>query len=87
MPYWCLLWEKIFMTEMVLDTNILPAPLVRFIHAKKFKVRAAKDEIYLTPVKTIDSKCPLLGMFAEGKMTVAKFIANKRAEKELEWRV
>jgi len=41
-------------------------------------------EIRLTPIRETDLECPFLGMFADGKISVDKFIENKQAEKELE---
>ena len=72
------------MTEMVLSTRMLPEPLFRFIHTKKVKVRAEQGEIRITPIRETDTVCPLLGMFADGKISVDKFIADKKIEKELE---
>jgi len=72
------------MTEMVLDTRTLPEPLIRLIHAEKVRVREARGEIRLTPIKAKKPECPLYGMFADGKISVEKFIAGKRAEKEEE---
>jgi hypothetical protein len=71
------------MTEMVISTRTLPGPLFRLIQTEKVKVREAHGEIRLTPIRT-DLDCPLLGMFADGKISVDKFIAKKQAEKELE---
>jgi hypothetical protein len=72
------------MTEMVLDAKTLPEPLFQLIQTEKVKVREAHGEILLTPVKETDFECPLFGMFADGKISASKFIADKRTEKELE---
>ena len=72
------------MTEMVLNTRALPEPLFQLIHTEKVKVREAQGEIRLIPIRETDLDCPLLGMFADGKISVDKFIANKQIEKELE---
>ena len=72
------------MTEMLLDTNTLPKPLMRLIRTEKVKVREARGEIQLTPVKAAGLDCPLFGMFADGKVSVDQFIADKRREKVLE---
>ena len=72
------------MTEMVLDTRTLPEPLFRLIHTEKVKAREIDGEIRLTPIRETDLDCPLLGMFADGKISVDKFIENKQVEKELE---
>jgi hypothetical protein len=72
------------MTEMVLDSKTLPEPLSRLIQTEKVKVREAHGEILLTPIRETSVECPLLGMFADGRISVDKFIAEKRAEKGLE---
>ena len=72
------------MTEMVLDTKTLPEPLLRLIYTEKVKVREVHGEIRLTPVKETTSDCPLLGMFADGRISTEKFTKDKQIEKELE---
>ena len=72
------------MTEMVLNTRALPEPLFRMIHTEKVKVRDFNGEIRLIPIRETDLDCPLLGMFADGKISAEKFMAGKQAEKELE---
>ena len=72
------------MTEIVLKTKTLPEPLFRLIHTEKVKAREACGEIWLTPIRETESGCPLLGMFADGKVSVDKFLAEKHANKELE---
>jgi hypothetical protein len=72
------------MTEMVIKTKTLPEPLFRLIPTERVKVREVRGEIRLTPIKETIADCPLLGMFADGKISTEKFIENKRAEKELE---
>ena len=72
------------MTEIVLNTKALPETLFRLIHTEKVKVREAHGEIRLTPIKETGIDCPFLGMFADGKISVDKFIANKHTEKEFE---
>ena len=72
------------MTEIVLNTSTLPEPLMRFFRSPKVKARETRGEVWLTPVAAPYSNCPLLGMFKDGKVSVDKFIARKRLEKELE---
>ncbi|MCL2147711.1 MAG: hypothetical protein FWH52_07885 [Synergistaceae bacterium] len=72
------------MVEMVLNTSALPESLVRLIHTERVRVRETHGEILLTPIKESDVDCPLLGMFSDGRISVDKFIANKRIEKELD---
>jgi len=73
------------MTEFVLNTSTLPEPLFRLIHTEKVKVREAGGEVRLMPITSTEKGCPLRGMFADGKISVDKFIENKQAEKELEF--
>jgi len=72
------------MTEMVLDTRTLPEPIMRMIHTKKVKVRETGGDFVITPIREESVECPLLGMFADGKISADKFMAQKQAEKELE---
>jgi hypothetical protein len=72
------------MTELVLETNTLPEPLIRLIHAEKVKVRKAHGEVRLTPVTPAKEYCPFWGMLTDGRLTSEKFMADKRLEKELE---
>jgi len=72
------------MTEIVLDTSTLPEPLFRLIRTEKVKVRETDGEVLLTPITDVADRCPLRGMFADGKLSVDRFLANKQVEKELE---
>ena len=72
------------MTEMVLNTSTLPEPLFRMIRTEKVKVRETDGEVLLTPIIDSAGGCPLRGMFADGKLSVDKYLASKQAEKELE---
>ena len=72
------------MTEMVLETNTLPEPIMQLIHTKQVKVRESKGEILITPIGEKDLDCPFLGMFADGKISVDTFMVQKQQEKELE---
>jgi len=71
-------------TEIVIDTRTLPEPIMRMIHTKKVKVRENRGDFVITPVREESVECPLLGMFADGKISADKFMARKQAEKELE---
>lgn len=72
------------MNEMVLDTTILPEPIIRLIHTSKFKVREISGELLITPVREESVDCPFAGMFADGRVSATKFMAQKRWEKELD---
>jgi hypothetical protein len=72
------------MTEIVLNTSSLPEPLFQLIPTKKVKVRREHEHGDITPLRETDVDCPLLGMFADGKISIDKFLANKQLEKGLE---
>jgi len=72
------------MTEMVLNTNTLPEPLLRLIRTEKVKVDEDDGVIRLTPIVEAAGGCPLRGMFSDGKISVDKFIELKQADKDLE---
>ena len=72
------------MTEIVLKTSTLPESLFRLIRTEKVKVRETDGEVLLTPIIDTAGDCPLRGMFADGKLSVDRYLANKQAEKELE---
>jgi len=72
------------MNEIVLDTRTLPEPIMRLIHTSKFKIREISGEFLITPIREENVDCPLVGMFADGKVSSTKFMAQKQLEKELE---
>ena len=72
------------MNEMVLDTKILPEPIMRFIHTNKFKIREVSGEFLITPIKEGNVDLPFVGRFSDGKISSIKFMAQKQLEKELE---
>jgi hypothetical protein len=70
------------MSEVILNTNTLPEPLLRMIQAERVSVRKTDGVVSLFPVlKTPDSVDQLYGMFSGGGMPVDKFIAAKKGEK------
>jgi len=72
------------MTEMILETRTLPEPIMRLLHTKRVKVSEKFGDILITPIREENVDCPFLGMFSDGKISVEKFMARKREEKELE---
>ena len=76
------------MAELVLQTKTLPQPLLQFIHTEKVKVREINGEVHLIPFKEnlTTSDCPLLGLYADGRLTVEKHHAWSREDKKLEER-
>ena len=73
------------MEEVILSVDTLPAPLYRYIHSKKVKAHESDGVITLTPIiETKDSLSRLFGMFSDGRLSVDKFMEQKRSDKELE---
>ena len=72
------------MAEMILDTKTLPEPLMELINTKLVKIRVTLNNFIITPIREDNADCPLLGMFADGKISSERFMAQKQAEKELE---
>ena len=72
------------MTERVIDTDILQTYLVTLIPTGKVRVREADRIITIEPVDEKVYKCPLLGAAEGSKLTVEKFLAMSREDKELE---
>jgi len=74
------------MTEMILNSNTLPEPLLLLVRSEKVKVNEENGKITLTPIPEYDNRgdYPLRGSAADCGFTVEEFLARKRAEKELE---
>ena len=73
------------MEEIILSVDTLPAPLYQYIQSKKVKARESNGVITLTPVdEKKEPSTRLFGMFSDGRFSVDKFMAQKRADKELE---
>ena len=71
------------MTEMILNTSMLPEPLLRLIRAEKVKVNELNGVISLTPIVEIKSDCPLRGLAADSNLTVDSFLDMTHDEKEM----
>ena len=74
----------LILTEIVLNTNTLPEPLFRLIRTEKVKISETNGEIRLTPITDVKKGCPLRGMFADGKISVDKYLESKQTEKGLD---
>jgi len=73
------------MTEMVLDTQILPEKIFSKISTKKVKVYEENGTITLTPFSEENPRFDhLIGMFSDGKISIDDFLAEKQKDKELE---
>jgi hypothetical protein len=70
--------------ETILQTNTLPQPITRLIHTEKIKVRQHNGVVHLIPFKEKTTTCPLLGLYADGKLTVEQHLAWAKEDKELE---
>jgi len=73
------------MTEMVLDTQILPEKIFSKISTEKVKVYEENGTITLTPFfEEKPSFEHLIGMFSDGKISIDDFLSEKQKDKELE---
>ena len=74
------------MNDLILDACTLPEPLLRIIHSDKVMVRETGGVITMTPLdKDFDCTAEVFGMYNDGKLSVDEFLAQKHAEKELEF--
>jgi len=73
------------MSDMVLDVQILPEMVFSRISAEKVKVHEENGTITLTPFSEEKPRFDhLVGMFADGKISIDDFLKEKQLEKELE---
>jgi hypothetical protein len=74
------------MTETVMNKTALPEILLKMIPTEKARVKEIDGIIQLMPVKeNIDCTIGLRGILAGyDEMSVDKFLARKRADKELD---
>ena len=73
------------MTEILLNTNTLPEPLLRLVVSSMVRVRASDGIITMTPIEEgFDCTAEIFGMYKDGKMSVEKFLEQKYADKALE---
>ena len=69
------------MRDMILNTSILPEPLFKMIRAPQIQVQETDKGIILIPVENaqlLDAIRKARGMYTDGKLTVDKFLAEKR---------
>jgi hypothetical protein len=73
------------METLIIDREILPEPIISYIHSRKIKLIKENGNIILSP---IDEKYAILeksfGMFSDGKLSSERFMKEKEIEKELE---
>jgi hypothetical protein len=74
------------MTEILLNTNTLPEPLLKLLRSEKVRVRESEGIITMTPIgEDFDCTAEIFGMYSDGKMSVDKFLELKHADKALEY--
>ncbi|MDR0649828.1 MAG: hypothetical protein LBF92_10905 [Synergistaceae bacterium] len=73
------------MTEILLNANTLPEPLLKLVHSEKVRVRESNGVITLLPAdENFDCTAEIFGMYSDSKMSVDKFLEQKHADKALE---
>jgi len=72
------------MQSMVIDRQILPEPIVSFIHSEKIRMIEEDGNIILSPLKINPNVNELFGMFNDGKLSSEDFIKEKALEKDME---
>jgi len=73
------------MNEIIMNTNILPEPLLKMIKSERVKVRQVDGVVSLWPIQEQQNGLDqLFGLFSDGPMSVDKFLAEKHTEKDLE---
>jgi hypothetical protein len=69
---------------MVIDRQILPEPIISYIHSEKIRIIEEDGKIILSPLKNAPNVNELFGMFNDGKLSSEDFIKDKIIEKEME---
>jgi hypothetical protein len=73
------------MTDMILETSILPEPLFKLVDTDRVRVRKADGVITMSPIeKDMTHITKLRGSLSDGKLTVDKFLEWTREDSELE---
>ena len=72
------------MTEQVMSMNALQSYLVTLFNTEKVRVREGNKVVTIEPVEEKEHNCPILGAAVGSKLTVEKFLAMTREDKELE---
>jgi hypothetical protein len=74
----------ICMESFIISREILPEPIISYIHSAKIKIFEENGNIILSPIKEKPNLDELFGMFSDGKLSTEKFIKQKAIEKEME---
>ena len=72
------------MSQLVINARTLPEPLFLMIRTEKVKVIENNGIISLTPIVEVKKGCPFRGIASDSSLTVDKFFAISREDKELE---
>ena len=74
------------MSEMILETNILPEPIFGMIDSKKVMVVKDGNKIIISPVFSAEEKRhPLRGKYKDSGLTLEEFRAWRKQDKEMEF--
>ena len=72
------------MQSMIIDRQILPEPIISYIHSEKIRMFEENGNIVLSPLKIYPNINELFGMFNDGKLSSEEFIKEKTIEREME---
>ena len=71
------------MSDTTINVRTLPEILRRRIRSNRVRISEDNGSVILTPVATTEPK-NLLGLLPDGRFTTEKYLAQKKADKELE---
>jgi hypothetical protein len=69
---------------MVIDRQILPEPIISYIHSERVRMFEEDGNIVLSPLYDDTSLNGLFGMLSDGKLSSDDFIKDKAIEMEME---
>jgi hypothetical protein len=72
------------MQSIVIDRQILPEPIISYIHSEKIRIFEEGGNIVLSPIIAYPNVNELFGIFNDGKLSSEDFIKEKTMEKEME---
>jgi hypothetical protein len=72
------------MESIIIDSGLLPEPIISYIHSKQVVVSREDEKIVLSPVPKKPDMGKIFGRFTDGRLSSEEFIREKRAELELE---
>ena len=71
------------MSDVTINVSTLPEPLRCRIRSTRVRISENNGSVILTPLTTTESKS-LLGLLPDSRFTTEKYLAQKKADKELE---